>query len=485
MNTILDFDEIGEPIRFRAHGGVNARLLGGMVSEDGEAGSLSYQPENAPGAGSHFKRAAGRYAGTAAGLAAGAATGYAPAAAIGLIGGSLVDSIRHGRNFRKAVTDRAPLDILHTQKFVQDRKPEEKRMSAILEQINLAIKINPANKGKFTNTKEKSGKSTEELAHSKNKLTKKRAVFAENAKHWHHGGKKEMSARETLASIINLKAIDLGRSYPDYPCGAYPDSGKESKKDYPSLYISDRDDELNLPLEGEARVKYKLRSKEMRQDHEGKKRHSASIEIHSIDPIKETTKPKGGAKRINIQPTEPMRRFSRREQLGAIINFARGDRLMAEFGKLDAITTAVIKKDIRGFKKAINPKVREQLAKDMPPSRKVFRAGLGNWSTRAGFMQDSRNQIAKQLRSMRNLSVREQLENILMFGDTRPRNPLGEFSGGEEEGPSANAVAAVYKRPMINSAARDIAIGGAGSVAGAAAFEGGKHLLQKIKKVRA
>ena len=48
------------------------------------------------------------------------------------------------------------------------------------------IYINPANKGKFNATKKATGKSTEELTHSKNPLTKKRAVFAQNAKKWNH-----------------------------------------------------------------------------------------------------------------------------------------------------------------------------------------------------------------------------------------------------------------------------------------------------------
>lgn len=49
------------------------------------------------------------------------------------------------------------------------------------------IHIDPENKGKFTATKERTGKSTEELTHSKNPLTRKRAVFAQNAKKWNHG----------------------------------------------------------------------------------------------------------------------------------------------------------------------------------------------------------------------------------------------------------------------------------------------------------
>lgn len=52
--------------------------------------------------------------------------------------------------------------------------------------INLdeEIKIKEKNKGKFTKTKRETGKSTEELTHSKNPITRKRAIFAQNAKKW-------------------------------------------------------------------------------------------------------------------------------------------------------------------------------------------------------------------------------------------------------------------------------------------------------------
>lgn len=46
------------------------------------------------------------------------------------------------------------------------------------------IHIKEKNKGKFNATKERTGKSTEELTHSKNPITKKRAIFAQNAKKW-------------------------------------------------------------------------------------------------------------------------------------------------------------------------------------------------------------------------------------------------------------------------------------------------------------
>lgn len=49
-----------------------------------------------------------------------------------------------------------------------------------------SIHIKPANRGKFNATKKRTGKTTEQLAHSKNPLTRKRAIFALNARKWHH-----------------------------------------------------------------------------------------------------------------------------------------------------------------------------------------------------------------------------------------------------------------------------------------------------------
>jgi hypothetical protein len=49
-------------------------------------------------------------------------------------------------------------------------------------EVDESIDIDPKNKGKFTATKKATGKSTEELTHSKNPLTRKRANFAKMAK---------------------------------------------------------------------------------------------------------------------------------------------------------------------------------------------------------------------------------------------------------------------------------------------------------------
>lgn len=48
------------------------------------------------------------------------------------------------------------------------------------------IHIKPENRGKFTATKKRTGKTTEELTHSKNPVTRKRAIFAQNAAKWNH-----------------------------------------------------------------------------------------------------------------------------------------------------------------------------------------------------------------------------------------------------------------------------------------------------------
>lgn len=62
---------------------------------------------------------------------------------------------------------------------------------------NSGIHIKPENKGKFTATKKATGKTTEELTHSKNPLTRKRAIFAQNAAKWkHEDGSKSVGAKK-------------------------------------------------------------------------------------------------------------------------------------------------------------------------------------------------------------------------------------------------------------------------------------------------
>lgn len=73
------------------------------------------------------------------------------------------------------------------------------------------IHINPANKGKFNATKARTGKSTEELTHSSNPVTKKRAVFAQNAAKWKHAnGGPLLVGNQHVAMGGSLKMYDEG-----------------------------------------------------------------------------------------------------------------------------------------------------------------------------------------------------------------------------------------------------------------------------------
>ena len=80
---------------------------------------------------------------------------------------------------------------------LNDMLAESKLNKIISESINLIIEgksgihIKKKNKGKFNALKKRTGKSTEELTHSKNPLTRKRAIFAQNAKRWSHKGRKK------------------------------------------------------------------------------------------------------------------------------------------------------------------------------------------------------------------------------------------------------------------------------------------------------
>lgn len=84
-----------------------------------------------------------------------------------------------------------------------------------------SIHINPKNKGKFTETKRRTGKTTEELTHSKNPLTRKRAIFAQNAKHFKHAFGGELNTQGGDFSN-GLLFIDSGGSHSTNPYGGVP-----------------------------------------------------------------------------------------------------------------------------------------------------------------------------------------------------------------------------------------------------------------------
>ncbi len=79
-----------------------------------------------------------------------------------------------------------------------------------------SIYIKPENRGKFTETKRRTGKTTEELTHSKNPLTRKRAIFAQNAREWHHAFGGELATNGSLFTN-GLLYINNGGSHESNP----------------------------------------------------------------------------------------------------------------------------------------------------------------------------------------------------------------------------------------------------------------------------
>ena len=75
---------------------------------------------------------------------------------------------------------------LEQQWLERQKEKQRKQLEKVSKGTDESIEIDPKNKGKFTATKKATGKSTEELTHSKNPLTRKRAIFAQNAKKWNH-----------------------------------------------------------------------------------------------------------------------------------------------------------------------------------------------------------------------------------------------------------------------------------------------------------
>jgi hypothetical protein len=71
----------------------------------------------------------------------------------------------------------------------------------------MSIHIKPENRGKFNATKKRTGKTTEELTHSKNPLTRRRAVFAMNAKKWKHANGGELLGLDYYTNKLAMEGI--------------------------------------------------------------------------------------------------------------------------------------------------------------------------------------------------------------------------------------------------------------------------------------
>lgn len=124
------------------------------------------------------------------------------------------------------------------------------------------IHIKPENRGKFNATKAKTGKSTEELTHSKNPLTRKRAIFAQNAAKWRKGeyGLK-VFADGGLSGSEDMYPSGKGKTK-KYPMVSKSDFARPGSRSYPIPTKADAIDALRLAsLHGASDVKAKVYTK--------------------------------------------------------------------------------------------------------------------------------------------------------------------------------------------------------------------------------
>ena len=127
-----------------------------------------------------------------------------------------------------------------------------------------SIHIDPANRGKFTETKRRTGKTTEELTHSKNPITRKRAIFAQNAKKWKHSFGGDLTTHganfDTGITLIGNGGTHENNPYEGVPMGVdqegTPNLVEEGEVIFNDYVFSNR---LKVPKA--MRNKYKLREK--------------------------------------------------------------------------------------------------------------------------------------------------------------------------------------------------------------------------------
>lgn len=149
------------------------------------------------------------------------------------------------------------------------------------------IEIDPENRGKFNATKKRTGKTTEELTHSKNPLTRKRAIFAQNAAKWKHsdGGFIDVDPNFNMG----IQYINEGSTHEQNPFGGIqigvdnegvPNLVEEGEVIYNNYVFSNR---INMP--NKVKNKYKLRKTKPITFAEGIKQLSKEYEEMPNDPI--------------------------------------------------------------------------------------------------------------------------------------------------------------------------------------------------------
>ena len=151
-----------------------------------------------------------------------------------------------------------------------------------------SIHIKPENRGKFTETKRRTGKTTEELTHSSNPLTRKRAIFAQNAKKWHHafGGELNTQGGDFTNGLlyINSGGSHEANPYEGVQLGVDP-KGTPNLVEEGETVFNDYVFSKRLKVPKAIREKYKLRGTKDMTFAEMSKHLAKESEERPNDPI--------------------------------------------------------------------------------------------------------------------------------------------------------------------------------------------------------
>ena len=155
-----------------------------------------------------------------------------------------------------------------------------------------SIHINTENRGKFNATKKRTGKTTEELTHSKNPLTRKRAIFVQNAAKWHHAFGGELNTNggdfSTGLMFIDEGGTHESNPYEGVPMGVAPD-GKPNLVEEGEAIYNDYVFSNRLTVPKAIRNKYKLRGTKDLTFADAVKQISKSATERPNDPISQET----------------------------------------------------------------------------------------------------------------------------------------------------------------------------------------------------
>jgi hypothetical protein len=83
-----------------------------------------------------------------------------------------------------------------------------------------------------------------------------------------------------FARLIELQKLDLGDTY-DAPCGLV--GGENRTRYYPSIWISGQSKAIDLPKEGEGKIRFRVTSRSANTDRDGKTKYGATVEVLSIE----------------------------------------------------------------------------------------------------------------------------------------------------------------------------------------------------------